>query len=112
MYGSGERTIKFKTPIPVYVSYQTAFVDDGGHLQIRADIYGRDKETAALFNADSKSSDVPMASKDSTRAKPVAKRTNRPRKTYASRRDYDGTFRDNFFEPRVRYYYRDPFIFR
>jgi murein L,D-transpeptidase YcbB/YkuD len=111
MYGSGERTIKFKTPIPVYVSYQTAFVDDGGRLQIRADIYGHDKETAVLFKDDSKAADVPMARKDSTRTKSVAKRTNRPRKTYASRRDYDGTFRDDFFfQPRVRY--RDPFSIR
>ena len=26
----GERTINFKTPIPVHITYQTAFVDDGG----------------------------------------------------------------------------------
>jgi murein L,D-transpeptidase YcbB/YkuD len=111
MYGSSERTIKFKTPIPVYVSYQTAFVDDGGRLQIRADIYGHDKETSVLFNSDSKAADVPMARKEPTRTKKVAKRSNRPRKTYASRRDYDGTFRDDFFfQPRVRY--RDPFSIR
>jgi murein L,D-transpeptidase YcbB/YkuD len=107
MYGSGERTIKFKTPIPVYVSYQTAFVDDGGRLQIRADIYGHDKETAALFKGDSAGADTPMARKEPARAKKVAKRSSRPRKTYAARRDYDGSYRDDFFAPRTRY--RDPF---
>ena len=30
MYGHGERTITFKHPIPVYITYQTAFADDAG----------------------------------------------------------------------------------
>ncbi len=30
MYGKSERTINFKRPIPVYITYQTAFVDDAG----------------------------------------------------------------------------------
>ena len=39
MYGTTERTINFKHPIPVYVTYQTAFTDDAGKPQRRADIY-------------------------------------------------------------------------
>ena len=42
MYGDSERTINFKTPIPVHLTYQTAFVDDcrpvadpAGHLRPR-----------------------------------------------------------------------------
>jgi len=42
MYGSGEIDLKFPTPIPVNITYQTAFVDDAGKLQFRKDVYGRD----------------------------------------------------------------------
>jgi murein L,D-transpeptidase YcbB/YkuD len=42
MYGSGEQDIQFPTFIPVNLTYQTAFVDDSGQLQTRADIYGID----------------------------------------------------------------------
>ena len=42
MYGRSEIDIKFPTPIPVNITYQTAFVDDAGKLQIRKDVYGRD----------------------------------------------------------------------
>lgn len=42
MYGKGEVDLKFPTPIPVNITYQTAFVDDGGKLQFRKDVYGRD----------------------------------------------------------------------
>jgi murein L,D-transpeptidase YcbB/YkuD len=42
MYGRSEIDLKFPTPIPVNITYQTAFVDDAGKLQMRKDIYGRD----------------------------------------------------------------------
>jgi L,D-transpeptidase YcbB len=42
MYGSSEIDLKFPTPIPVNITYQTAFVDDAGKLQLRKDVYGRD----------------------------------------------------------------------
>jgi murein L,D-transpeptidase YcbB/YkuD len=42
MYGRSEIDLKFPTPIPVNITYQTAFVDDAGKLQIRRDVYGRD----------------------------------------------------------------------
>ena len=48
MYGRSEIDLKFPTPIPVHITYQTAFVDDAGKLQIRKDIYGRD---AAMLGA-------------------------------------------------------------
>ena len=44
MYGSSERMINFKRPIPVYITYQTAFADDAGKPQARADIYGLDRD--------------------------------------------------------------------
>ena len=49
MYGKGEIDIKFPTPIPVNITYQTAFVDDGGKLQFRKDVYGRDATMLALL---------------------------------------------------------------
>jgi L,D-transpeptidase YcbB len=49
MYGSSEIDLKFPTPIPVNITYQTAFVDDAGKLQIRKDVYGRDAIMLALL---------------------------------------------------------------
>jgi len=49
MYGHSEVDLKFPTPIPVNITYQTAFVDDAGKLQIRKDVYGRDATMIALL---------------------------------------------------------------
>lgn len=49
MYGRSEIDIKFPTAIPVNITYQTAFVDDAGKLQLRKDIYGRDAQMLALL---------------------------------------------------------------
>ena len=49
MYGRGEIDIKFPTPIPVNLTYQTAFVDDAGKLQLRRDIYGRDAQMLSIL---------------------------------------------------------------
>jgi murein L,D-transpeptidase YcbB/YkuD len=50
MYGHSEIDLKFPTPIPVNITYQTAFVDDAGKLQIRKDVYGRDAAMMALLH--------------------------------------------------------------
>ncbi|MBV9532702.1 MAG: L,D-transpeptidase family protein, partial [Bradyrhizobium sp.] len=49
LYGYSEIDLKFPTPIPVNITYQTAFVDDAGKLQIRKDVYGRDATMIALL---------------------------------------------------------------
>jgi murein L,D-transpeptidase YcbB/YkuD len=49
MYGHSEIDLKFPTPIPVNITYQTAFVDDGGKLQFRKDVYGRDANMIAML---------------------------------------------------------------
>jgi L,D-transpeptidase YcbB len=49
MYGHSEIDLKFPTPIPVNITYQTAFVDDAGKLQLRKDVYGRDASMIALM---------------------------------------------------------------
>jgi murein L,D-transpeptidase YcbB/YkuD len=51
MYGSSEIDLKFPTPIPVNITYQTAFVDDGGKLQLRKDVYGRDATMIAMLRS-------------------------------------------------------------
>jgi murein L,D-transpeptidase YcbB/YkuD len=51
MYGHSEIDLKFPTPIPVNITYQTAFVDDDGNLQIRKDVYGRDANMLSLLRS-------------------------------------------------------------
>ena len=51
MYGSNEQDLKFATPIPVNITYQTAFVDDDGNLQFRKDVYGRDANMLSLLRS-------------------------------------------------------------
>jgi murein L,D-transpeptidase YcbB/YkuD len=95
MYGNTERSIKFTTPIPVYLTYQTAFVDDAGRLQTRADLYGLDKEYAKIMRDDRKVADIPIHRDYSSGSKPVVARvpsSPRPNPAYSdARRDW----RDN-----------------
>jgi murein L,D-transpeptidase YcbB/YkuD len=51
MYGHSEIDLKFPTPIPVNITYQTAFVDDAGKLQLRKDVYGRDATMLSLLRS-------------------------------------------------------------
>ena len=41
-----ERTVKLLEPIPVYILYCTAWVDEAGEVCFRNDVYGRDKTVA------------------------------------------------------------------
>jgi murein L,D-transpeptidase YcbB/YkuD len=67
MYGTGERDIHLTTPIPVHITYQTAFVDDAGHLAIREDVYGRDaKLLAALKGDDRRMADAPVERREAS----------------------------------------------
>jgi murein L,D-transpeptidase YcbB/YkuD len=54
MYGQSEIDLKFPTPIPVNITYQTAFVDDDGNLQLRKDVYGRDAIMLSLLRGSKK----------------------------------------------------------
>jgi L,D-transpeptidase YcbB len=49
MYGRSEIDLRFPTPIPVHITYQTAFVDDAGKLQLRKDVYGRDAKMLPMI---------------------------------------------------------------
>jgi murein L,D-transpeptidase YcbB/YkuD len=55
MVGDEEFEVEFSKPIPVHLTYQTAFVDDGGHMNLRPDIYGRDAKILERIKSDQRS---------------------------------------------------------
>ena len=72
MFGGSEVNINFPRSIPVHITYQTAFVDDDGKLQIREDVYGRDaKMLAILKGTEHKIADVAVDRPRSTSTAPV-----------------------------------------
>ncbi|HZR76556.1 L,D-transpeptidase family protein [Bradyrhizobium sp.] len=71
MYGQSEIDLKFPTPIPVNITYQTAFVDDAGNLQIRKDVYGRDATMLSLLRGKGKDLENVVAHSQPNYVKPV-----------------------------------------
>ena len=61
MYGHSEIDLKFTNPVPVHITYQTAFIDDHGNLQTREDLYGRDAALLAILKSDHRQADTPVA---------------------------------------------------
>jgi murein L,D-transpeptidase YcbB/YkuD len=52
MFGNNELNIDFPKPLPVHITYQTAFVGDDGKLELRDDIYGRDARVLQALKTD------------------------------------------------------------
>jgi len=52
MLGNNELNIDFPKPLPVHITYQTAFVDDAGKLEFRDDIYGIDARMLKAMKSD------------------------------------------------------------
>ena len=52
MFGTGEQDIQLPAQIWVLLTYQNAFVDDAGQLQIRRDIYNIDSRTLAAIKSE------------------------------------------------------------
>ena len=73
MFGGNEININFPKPIPVHLTYQTAFVDQDGKLQLREDVYGRDARMIAIMknNAERKVADIAIERAPNTSGKPV-----------------------------------------
>jgi murein L,D-transpeptidase YcbB/YkuD len=98
MFGSAEQNIDFPTPIPVHLTYQTAFVDDAGKLQIRDDIYGRDARLLAVLKGEERRMADVAIERQGSGTRHQAVRMNPPRQGGA-----------NFFEalfggpPQVQY---------
>ena len=56
---SGEQTTEsLGAPLPVFILYWTAFVDDEGHVNFREDIYGSDEELDRALQADAPRSEA------------------------------------------------------
>ena len=83
MYGKGEVNINFPTPLPVNITYQTAFVDDNGQLQFRKDVYGRDATMISILrNGNGKDLETVIAHAQPSYSRPT--NVNIPGPTYAS----------------------------
>ena len=52
LFGRGERVFKLDERPMVHLTYQTAFVDDAGKLQLREDIYGFDERIRTILHSD------------------------------------------------------------
>jgi L,D-transpeptidase YcbB len=52
MFGGGEQWLKFKTPIPVHLTYLNAYVDEHGKLVVREDLYGYDARVQAALRGE------------------------------------------------------------
>jgi murein L,D-transpeptidase YcbB/YkuD len=46
-----ERYVVLERHVPVSLDYRTAWVDEAGRLQLREDVYGRDRLTADALRA-------------------------------------------------------------
>jgi murein L,D-transpeptidase YcbB/YkuD len=70
MFGNSEIDIQLPVPIPVHITYQTAFVDDAGKLVIRDDVYGRDARVLASLKDERRVADLPMERPKQSYARP------------------------------------------
>jgi murein L,D-transpeptidase YcbB/YkuD len=93
MYGQSEINIKFPTPIPVNLTYQTAFVDDAGKLQFRKDVYGRDAIMLAMLRNRAKDLESVVAHSQPNYVRPTG---NLPGGVFASNTAYSSG--PSFFE--------------
>ncbi len=72
MFGGSEININFPTGIPDHLTYQTAFVDDAGALQIRDDVYGRDAKLISIMKgSERKVADLAIDRKQGSSSAPV-----------------------------------------
>jgi murein L,D-transpeptidase YcbB/YkuD len=81
MFGSAEQDIQLPaTQIWVHLTYQTAFVDNAGKLQIRPDVYNLDSRTLAAIKSERGSIEpAPTRRREQdTASGPIAQRSARP----------------------------------
>ena len=96
MFGGSEININFPKFIPVHLTYQTAFVDDAGKLQLRDDVYGRDAKMISIL----KSNERKVADIGVERASPnsSSKPVRMPVGMYGGGSSYGGGGGNNFFD--------------
>ncbi len=72
MFGGSEININFPKNIWVHLTYQTAFVDEDGKLQMRKDVYGRDARMIAILKgSERKVAEIPIERAANSSGKPV-----------------------------------------
>ena len=72
MFGGSEININFPKNIWVHLTYQTAFVDEDGKLQLREDVYGRDARMIAILKgSERRVADIAIERAPNTSSKPV-----------------------------------------
>ena len=72
MFGGSEININFPKNIWVHLTYQTAFVDEDGKLQLREDVYGRDARMIAILKgSERKVADIAIERAPNPSSKPV-----------------------------------------
>ena len=95
MFGGNEINIDFPKPIPVHLTYQTAFVDQSGKLQLRDDVYGRDARMIAILrsNSERKVADSAIERRPDSSSRPV----RMPVGMFGNGGDSYGSSGDSFF---------------
>jgi len=78
LFGHEEQDIQFPAPVPVHLTYQTAYVDDDGQLQMRADVYGLDSRMMALIKTERGMIDVATRERERDAATSAAASARRP----------------------------------
>ena len=95
MFGGSEININFPKFIPVHLTYQTAFVDENGKLQLRDDVYGRDAKMIAILKSNErKVADTAIERAPNTSSKPV----RMPAGMYGGGGSYSYGGGSNFFD--------------
>jgi murein L,D-transpeptidase YcbB/YkuD len=54
MNSGKEKYVRVKQPVPVLITYYTAWVDENGKLQLREDIYDHDSNMAGKLFTDAR----------------------------------------------------------
>jgi hypothetical protein len=78
MFGNYEQDIQFPAPVPVHLTYQTAYVDDDGQLVMRSDVYGLDSRVLALIKTERGMIDVATKERDREAAASATASARRP----------------------------------
>ena len=96
MFGHDEQDIQFPAPIPVHLTYQTAYVDDDGALVMRSDVYGLDSRTSALIKTERGMIDVATKERDRDAANSATASARRPVKPLPAQQQSGGFFQALF----------------
>jgi L,D-transpeptidase YcbB len=95
MFGHSEIDLRFTNPIWVHITYQTAFVDDNGKLQVRDDLYGRDQRLLAAWKGeDRRVAEIPVERSQPNYSRPAVRLPN----GVAGGGNYDWNGGQSFFD--------------